>query len=201
MKALLWVGGILLLLVLLLCLRVRVTALYGEEGASLTVFLGALPLMRLPGRKRPKSEKTKKKPKKKEKEPTEEPSERPGPEPGFRDLVPIITEVLGKLKRRLGVDELTLWYVSAGDDPAMAALLFGAANAAAEALLRPLKEHLRIRKMDVRTSVSFSEKSPRVLVRLRFSMALGALLWIALGAYRQYRALRRPGGTKGEAAE
>ncbi|MBR4702279.1 MAG: hypothetical protein IKO91_00395 [Oscillospiraceae bacterium] len=201
MKALLWVGGILLLLVLLLCLRVRVTALYGEEGPSLTVALGALRLARLPGRKRPAAAKEKKKPRKKEKKQTEETLERPGPEPGFRDLVPIITKVLGKLKRRLGVDELTLWYVSAGDDPAMAALLFGAANAAAEALLRPLKERLRIRKLDVRTSVSFSETKPRVLVRLRFSLALGALLWIALGAYRQYRALCRPGGTKAQAAE
>ncbi len=201
MKALLWVGGSLALLALLLCLRVRIAAVYGEEGPSLTLSLGALPLLRLPGRKRPKAEKTKKKPKKKETEQTEEPSERPGPEPGFRDLVPIIRETLGKLKRRLGVDELTLWYVSAGEDPAAAALLFGAANAAAEALLRPLKELLRIRKLDVRTSVSFSETKPRVFVRLRLSLALGAFLWIALGAMRQYRAARRSGRARADAAE
>ncbi len=201
MRALLWVGGILLLLALFLCLRVRVAALYGEEGPSLAVSLGALRLLRLPGRKRPPGEKRKKKPAKKENETPEEGADAPGPEPGFRELLPIITETLGKLKRRLGVDELTLWYVSAGDDPAAAALLFGAASAAAEALLRPLKERLRIRKLDVRTSVSFSESSPRVLVRLRLSLALGALLWIALGAWRQYRAVRRKGGTKAGGAE
>ncbi len=189
MKALLWVGGILLLLLLLGLLRLRVSAVYGEEGPSVTVSLGALPLLRLPGKKkRPAPEKKKKKPKEKGK--AAEGHDRGGSVPGFRALMPIISQVLGKLKRRLGIDELTLWYVSAGDDPAMSALLFGAASAAAGALLQPLKELLRIRKTDVRTSVSFTETKPRVLVRLRFSLALWALLWIALGALRQYRKLR-----------
>ena len=200
MKALLWVGGILLLLLLLGLLRLRVSAVYGEEGPSVTVSLGALPLLRLPGKKkRPAPEKKKKKPKEKGK--AAEGHDRGGSVPGFRALMPIISQVLGKLKRRLGIDELTLWYLSAGEDPAAAALLFGGASAAAGALLQPLTERLHVRKTDLRTAVSFTETKPRVFACLRFSLALGALLRILLGAVRKYRKIRRGAEKKGDKEE
>ncbi len=197
MRALCWTGGILLLLALLLCLRVRVAARYGEDGPSLTAYLGALPILRLP----PEKKKTGGEPKQKKNKKREAAPDRGGSEPGFRELVPIIAEALGKLKRRLGIDELTLWYLSAGEDPAAAALLFGGASAAAGALLQPLTERLHVRKTDLRTAVSFTETKPRVFVCLRFSLALGALLRILLGAVRKYRKIRRGAEKKGDKEE
>ena len=47
MRALIWIAAILVLLILLLfLLRFRLTAVYGEEGASLTAAIGALPVFR-----------------------------------------------------------------------------------------------------------------------------------------------------------
>ena len=181
MRVLVWIAAVLALLIALLALlRLRLTGVYGEKGASLTVGLGSLPVLRIP---RPKGEEEgpakKKRPKKKKKEKEEEKKDRKGgSEPGFRRELQIIGRLLGKLKRRLRIDELTLWYLSAGDDPAATALAFGAANAAAAALARAVESVFRVRKRDVRAAVSFTEDKPRVYARVQLSISLGVLLWL-----------------------
>ena len=192
MRVLIWIAAILGLLVLLLLLiRLRLTGEYGEAGGSLTVALGAVPVFRLPRPKgarqdkregKPKAEKKKKKKKEEDKE-----KAKGGSIPGFRQLMPIISDALGKLKRRLSIDEMTLWYQSAGEDPAAAALAFGGASAAAGALARPMQDMFRIRDLDIRTAVSFTDAKPTVLARIRMSISLGALLWIGLRAYVKLR--------------
>ena len=183
MRVLIWIAAILLLIVLLLLLvRLRLTGVYEEKGASLTVGLGSLPLLRLPKPEGEKGKEKEKKPKKrkKEKQEKEKKKEKPkgGSEPGFRKLLEIIGRFLGKLRRRLRIDELTLWYQSAGDDPAMTALLFGAANAAAAALVQAVEHLFTVKERDIRTSVSFTEDKPRVYARLQLSISVGRLLWI-----------------------
>lgn len=191
MRVLIWIAAILALLVLLLILlRLRLTGEYGDAGSSLTVALGAIPLFRLPrpggARQVKRADKPKSKKKKKKKEEDEE-KPKGGSIPGFRRLMPIISDVLGKLKRRLSIDEMTLWYQSAGEDPAAAALAFGGASAAAGALAKPMQDMFRIRDLDIRTAVSFTETKPTVLARIRMSIPLGALLWIGLRAYVKLR--------------
>jgi len=198
-RALIWIAAVLVLLILLLFLvRLRLTAAYGEEGASLTAAIGALPVFRLP---RPpgsgqagKEKKPKPKKKKKKKEEAEE-KPKGGSVPGFKQLMPIISDALGKLKRRLSIDEMTLWYQSASEDPAAAALAFGGASAAAGALVRPMQELFRIRDLDIRTAVSFTETKPKVYARLKMSVSFGVLLWIGLRAYGKFR---RAGKTRPE---
>ena len=180
MRVLVWIVGALALLAAVLALiRLRLTGAYGEKGASLTVGLGSLPILRIP---RPKGETegpAKKRPKKKKKEKEKEKeSAKGGSEPGFRKELQIIGRFLGKLKRRLRIDELTLWYLSAGDDPAMTALAYGAANAAAAALARAVESMFRVKKRDVRAAVSFTEAKPRVYARVQLSVSLGVLLWL-----------------------
>jgi len=188
-RVLIWIAAILALLIaFLILLRLRLTGEYGEAGASLTVALGAVPVFRLPrpkGAQRDKKEK-KPKPKKKNKEEDKEKT-KGGSIPGFRQLMPIISDALGKLKRRLSIDEMTLWYQSAGEDPAAAALAFGGASAAAGALARPMQEMFRIKDLDIRTAVSFTETKPTVIARIRMSISLGALIWIGLRAFVKLR--------------
>ena len=117
MKALFWAAGILAALAaLLVLLRLRVTLSYGEEGPGAAVALGPVTVLRLPmpkGKKAPKkSERTKRVKRGKKKSGEKEEKKTGGSVPGFRDMLPIISDVLGKLKRRLSVDELTLWYQS-----------------------------------------------------------------------------------------
>ena len=188
MRAIIWIAAILALLIaFLILLRLRLTGEYGEAGASLTVALGAVPIFRLPQPKGAQRDKKEKKPKPKKKK--EEDKEKPkgGSIPGFRQLMPIISDALGKLKRRLSIDEMTLWYQSAGEDPAAAALAFGGASAAAGALARPMQDMFRIKDLDIRTAVSFTETKPTVLARIRMSISVGALLWIGLRAFVKLR--------------
>ena len=103
----------------------------------------------------------------------------------------MITTLLGKLRRRLCVDELTLWYLSAADDPAKAAMAFGGANAAAGLLLKPLEQVFRIRKRDVRTAVSFTERKPAVTAGLRLSLSLFSILQLGVIALSLLRKARK----------
>ena len=201
MKALLLVLCILLLFLCLLnLLRLRVSVEYGEGGVHVILFLGRVPILKLPGEKKSSpdkkdNKKKKKKRKKREKKETEG-KKRGGSVPGFRSLLRIITDVLGKLKRRLIVDELTLWYQSGSDDPAAAALGYGRANAAAAALLEPLTALFHIRKTDIRTAVDFMETKPRVYARLIIALPVGVLVWIGLRGLRLYLRARRAGARK-----
>ena len=189
MRVLIWIAAILALLIaFLILLRLRLTGEYGESGASLTVALGAVPVFRLPRPKGAQRDKKEKKPKPKKKNKEEEKEKTKGGSiPGFRQLMPIISDALGKLKRRLSIDEMTLWYQSAGEDPAAAALAFGGASAAAGALARPMQEMFRIKDLDIRTAVSFTETKPTVIARIRMSISLGALIWIGLRAFVKLR--------------
>ncbi len=199
MKVLVWIGVALLLLILLLVLlRLRLTGIYGAEGASLTVSLGSLPILKIP---RPKGQKDaggpgrpEKKKKKKKEEKKEE--SKGGSEPGFRRELQIISRLLGKLKRRLCIDELTLRYLSAGDDPAATALLYGAASAAAVALVRAVESLFHVKEADVRASVSFTEPRPRVRARLKLSVSLGVLLWLLAKAAVMKKLAHRKAGSK-----
>ena len=186
MRVLVWIGAVALLLIaLLFLLRLRLTGVYGESGASLTVSLGTLPLLKLPRSPGSKSggtkkRKTGKKKKEKKKKTSEEEKEAGGSEPGFRKWLPIIKDALGMLKARLSVDEFTLWYLSASKDPAAAALAYGGANAAAAALARPVRELFRVKKCDLRASVSFTETKPKIYARLSMSLSLGILIWLGV---------------------
>ena len=188
MRVLIWIAAILVLLaVFLILLRLRLTGEYGEAGGSLTVALGAVPVFRLPRPKGEKQEKKEKKPRPKKKKEDNKEKTKGGSIPGFRQLMPIISDALGKLKRRLSIDEMTLWYQSAAEDPASAALAFGGASAVAGALARPMQDMFRIKDLDIRTAVSFSETKPTVFARIRMSISVGALIWIGLRAYLKLR--------------
>ena len=198
MRALIWVAAILAALTALLAIvRLRITLEYGEAGGSLTVSLGAVPVLRLPrprGGSAPKAPKRKKK-KKAEKE-EEKKTDRGGSEAGFRKDLQIIGRLLGKLKRRLCIDELTLRYLSAGDDPAMTALSYGAASAVAAVLARAVEALFRVKERDVRAFVSFTETKPRVFACLKLSVSLGVLLWLLAGAALKRLLAHRKAGSK-----
>lgn len=187
MTALYWIGGILCLLLALLCLRIRLRLGFDEDGLRLDAGIGPLWFLHLPKEaadaeeQKPQKRKKGNAGRKKEKN-QEETAKKGGKAALLRALLPIITEALGKLRRKLRIDELTLWYLSACDDPAKAAMAFGGANAAIGMLLPTLEQFLDIRRRDVRTAVSFTEPESTVYVRLRLSLSVWGILYIALPA-------------------
>ena len=185
-----WVGLVLLLLALLLLTRLKLRIRYDSEGGRVEAAFGLVTVPLYPAdKKAPTRKKTKQKKKK-----TDKTEASGGSTAGFRELTAIILKLLGKLRRRLCIDELTLWYQSAAADPAAAALAFGGANAAAGLLLRPLEEGFRIKKRDIRTAVSFTETKPTVIACLRLSIPLWAVLYLGTIALREWKLIRKRAG-------
>ena len=172
---------------LLLLTRLKLRIQYDSGGGRIEGAFGLITLPLYPAEKTaPKRKKSKQKKK----------SDKPetsggGSTAGFRELTSIILRLLDKLRRRLCIDELTLWYQSAAADPAAAALAYGGANAAAGLLLAPLEEGFRVKKRDVRIAVSFTETKPTVVARLRLSMPLWALLYLGAVALRERNRTRK----------
>ena len=189
MNGWLWLLLAVLLAAALLSVRIRVSAAYDAEGILIVARLGRIPVFRYPGRGGKESKpKTPKHPR--EEKPDAE--KKGGKLPELREYVSIISEALGKIRRKLRVDELTLWYCSAAQDPFRAAMAFGGASAAAGLLIAPLERAFRIRNRDIRTTVSFEDTEPTVILKLSLSLSLFAVFSIVLPAgWRLIRNMRK----------
>ena len=190
MNGWLWLVLVLLLFALLLSSRLKLRLDYDEDGLRIEAGFGLITVYHHPSGRTRRTEIPANKPKKRKKKPQK--AKKGGKTPDVREIISIITDTLGKLRRKLRMDELVLWYFSASSDPASAALAFGGASAAVGLLTAPLEAAFRIRKRDIRTSVSFTDTQPTVIVKLHISVSLfSLLLGMALPAVvRLIRAMR-----------
>lgn len=173
----------------LLSARLRLVTEYSEDGYFMIVRIGILKFHVLPlKKKKPKREKRKSKD-------YDQPAK--GPKRGgnadlLKAYLPGIFDLLSGLRKRLCIDDLTVWYMSAGEDPAEAAQTFGRASAALGILTGSLERVLIIKNRDFRTSISFEETKPRVYLKAAASMRVGQALSLVIRlAY--YIILHRPG--------
>ncbi len=202
MTALYIICAVLLLLTLLLALPVGGEAEYSEEGFRLWLRIGAIRKRvdlapKNEDKEKPRGEKKDKKPKKEKKKKSGEKAslgeKLGGGLENFRELLPIITQTLGKLKRSLIIKKLELSFCAAAPDPARAALSFGAASAGAGMVVPFLQSNFRIKSMDVRNSVDFTASKSRVYAHADIRIRVGAALAIAISAGVRYMKLS---GTK-----
>ena len=186
---------ILAVLVLIGCIPVGVDAAYGEDGMLLSAKLGFLKLQLLP--KKPKKEKPSKPPKPAKKPsppPAHEPPATPAAQPeqkklkipggfdGLLRLTNLALETLGDLRRKLRVDELTLYLRFGSDDPADAALHYGQAWAALGALTPALDRLFVIKKRDIRPILDYNSTKLTVDAHLILTVTIGRALALALRA-------------------
>ena len=190
MNGWLWLALALLLFALFLSSRLKLRLDYDEDGVRIEAGFGLITVYRYPGGRPKRTEISENEPKKKKTKPQK--AKKGGKTPDIRETISIISDTLGKLRRKLRMDELVLWYCSASPDPASAALAFGGASAAVGMLTAPLEAAFRIRKRDIRTSVSFTDTQPTVILKLHISVSLfSLLLGMALPAViRLIRAMR-----------
>ena len=174
MNGWLWLALALLLFALFLSSRLKLRLDYDEDGVRIEAGFGLITVYRYPGGRPKRTEISENEPKKKKTKPQK--AKKGGKTPDIRETISIISDTLGKLRRKLRMDELVLWYCSASPDPASAALAFGGASAAVGMLTAPLEAAFRIRKRDIRTSVSFTDTQPTVILKLRISISLFSLL-------------------------
>lgn len=187
-----WMVLLLVLAVLALigCIPVGVDAAYRTEGLFVSAKLGPFRLQILPRKpkkpkKTPRSAKTA--------APTAEKSDAaaadapkkslslPGGMDGILRIAQLAVDVLGDLRRKLRVEELTV-RVTVGGDPADAAMAYGRAWALIGALMPLLERILVIKKRDIQPVLDYNEEKMSVSARLVLTITVGRALALALRA-------------------
>jgi len=92
------------------------------------------------------------------------------------DLVPVIVEAVGALFRKIRVDALVLHLTWAAEDPASAAMGYGAANAALGTIYLPLRKVLRTKKEDICLDVDFERKEPVIYGKAVLTITIGQVI-------------------------
>ena len=147
-------------LVLIGCIPVGVDARYNAEGVFLAAKLGPIRLQLLP--QKPKK---KKKQQKQQKKPEKAP------------------DTLGDLRRKLRVNELTLYVrIGGSDDPAKAAMGYGRAWAAIGAITPSLERLFVIKKRDIQPALDYTISNTQVDAHLVTTITIGRSLALALRA-------------------
>jgi len=173
-------GIVLGVLLILAMLRFGASVEYCEDGFNVTARAGPIRYCVYPRKPKPKREK---KPKEKKahkvKEKKEEPvTEKPGTLETVRGVLADAVKTLGRLRRRLLISNLRIWYIAAGDDPSKTAISFGRACAAYGGLLPILENNFRIKHRDLRASVDFDLEEPGVYVYAVISLAVWEAVYI-----------------------
>lgn len=100
----------------------------------------------------------------------------------IRELVKLALDLLGKLRRNLLVQHLTLHVSYGGKDAARAAIGYGRAWAVVGAMMPVLENTFRIGQRDVGVDLDYALEQPQVLLDLDVRMRVGTALWLAIGA-------------------
>jgi len=176
---------ILAVIVFFMLLRFGVAAEYGDEGLYVTAIIGPFRLRIFPKKEKPGADERKarrkarkqEKPKKKKKK--EEPKKQmPGDLRTYLDLLPPIKNMLGRIRRRLLIKRLAIYYSAAGTDAATTALIFGAANAVLGAMAPILDNSFRIKRRDFRTNADFTSAGQKIYVHAAISMAVWESVYV-----------------------
>ena len=176
MTVLIVLGSVLAFLFLVAMIRVGVSAEYAEDGISVRAHIGPVRVQLYPAVKK----KVKKAEKKAEKKAAEQ-AQKPGVFKQLKEQLPEIKKALSRLKRKLLIKELTIYYIAAGPDPAQAALTFGGVSAGYGIVAAVLENNFRIKKRDLRAAVDFEAEEPYIYVRARLSLAVWEALYVADG--------------------
>jgi len=189
--------AIILLLIIISLLRVGIIVVYSESGFVADAIIGFVKIRAFPREKKEKPKKEKKQPKAKKTEP--EPEEKKGGRfADFKLMWPYIKSALERLKRKLRVDELTIYFAAGGSDPASVAMSYGGVTAAMGMIIPVLEQNLNILNRDFETSFSFELKEPYIFIRANITAAVWELIYIGLPLFSMYMKTRERKSRKEE---
>lgn len=193
--------GLVLLVVLLGCLPVSVTAEYQMAGATLFARLGPLKIRLYPEKE---TVRTEQKPDKAlgEKGTTEKKSPKGGKIGPFKELLALVLQAQADFRNKLRIRELTLYLTvgGKGDDPATAGILTGSTWAALGSLIPLLESSFRIEQRDIQVGVDFFSEETLLYAKAVAALSLGA--GVRLAAYygwqglKWYRKQKQKGGNE-----
>ena len=98
------------------------------------------------------------------------------------EYVRLGTRALGRLRRKLSINRLQFYYLSAGEDPFGAAVSYGIANAAVANILSMLHCAFNIKEQDVRIRVDFLEPQPKFSFGADMTIRIWEVLYIGVCA-------------------
>ncbi len=185
MIALSIVGGLVLLVLLLLMLRVGALIEYGGKESLLFLRVGWFHFQLAPKEERKKEERFS----------TKKAEKKPGPSKKrtiggsiqtLKTLFPLFLEGFGRLRRKLQVDLLHLEYVSGGEDPAKVAIGFGRASAVFGIFLPVLENTFHIKKRMLRTGLNYDQKESSIYLKLSLSLRVYQGISLALWFGKAY---------------
>ena len=177
-------------LVLIGCIPVGVDARYSADGVFLTAKLGPFRLQLLPQKPKKKPKKRKPQQKQPKKTPAKAEPQEKKPNPllsggvdGLMQMLDLAFDTLGDLRRKLRVNELTLYVLIGGaDDPAKAAMGYGRAWAAIGAITPSLERLFVIKKRDIRPALDYTISNTQIDAHLVTTITIGRSLALALRA-------------------
>ena len=180
-------GVIVALIVVLLCLRVGVTASFGEE-LRVTAQIGPVKMQIVPPpEKKPAKEKPKKASDKAEKKPKEK--KKPDIHLTLEDirggLHAVWQSIQGSLRRagkRIRIDPLRLSFVFGDEDPVNTAQWYGWANSAMWAVMPRLEEMIHMPDPRIHMEMDFTAAETKISGTVGASYRIGDLLAIGFAA-------------------
>jgi hypothetical protein len=134
--------------------------------------------------RRKKAKKAKKSSQKKEETP-QKPQEKTEKKPGgslelVRQLLPVMIQALGALKKRIRIDRLIVHYVAGGTDAAQVAISYGKLSAGAAAVVALLNNNFKVKRQEVTMDVNFLAESPTIYLDAGLSLTVGQILYLAV---------------------
>lgn len=197
MIVVLWILGVLLALIVLLCLtRVGVHAVFGD-ALLLDAKIGPFRIHILPGKEPDKKkEKRAKKPKEAKKTEEKEKKKTPFPKPSLADireavsvLWPPLKRALDRTRRGVRIHPMDLCVTLGGEeDPAAAAQLYGEAHAGVWAAMPVLERLIDIPEPHIHIGIDFNTPETKLEGELGVTARIGTLL--AVGATVAFPALK-----------
>ena len=174
MRAVYVIAAILLVLFLLSLIRVGAWVEYSENGLLAKLRIGTFFIQLFPVKPKKKKD-SKKTGKKKEKKTTQlaEKPKRGGSLTLVREMLPVVSNAAGQLKRRIRIDDFRLDLVWSAPDPAACAMGFGAANAAVGMIWPLVAQNFHVKDHRIRTAVDFEQGKPTVYLLAMATLTIG----------------------------
>lgn len=167
-------------------LRIGARIRYDTTGLAVTVIAGPARIRVLPAKEEPdkteqEREKEKKKRAVKERRKVSEKAEgKPGTLARIMDLLPVLAQAAGALRRKILIHYLNLKVIWGASDAAGAAIGFGRAHAII-GMIWPIFDHnFRVRRHAFQVDVDYEAHRPEVAVDLALTMTVGQALAFVL---------------------
>ncbi len=174
-------AAVLLLFVLISLIRLGGRAKYDADGFYAYVLAGPAKIQLFPAKPKDKQIPKKQKPKKEKPKKAEAHAgkKKPGTLGRVLELLPVVGEAAGSLKRKIRIDHLVLTVIWGAEDAASAALGYGKANAFL-GMIWPLIDHnFKVKKCDWNVDVDYGKQKPEFTADAAITITVGQLVSFA----------------------